>query len=182
MKRLQSSKAVAMLFVLTMLATGAFVIQAVSGRADAQQQTPSLPDLPGITTPDKTPNGCVDCHRNNPEQKTDARLTTYMEKWRQGASPKLLAKAQAAAPEGTKLSGKHPDAASLIAVIPTDCLKCHSGNSKLAPPFKKLLHTIHLSGGKENSFLATYKGTCTNCHKLDQKTGAWSLGSGSEKK
>jgi hypothetical protein len=159
-----------------------FAAQALAADTPAAGNAPeaSLPDLPGITTPDRTPNGCVDCHRNNPEQKTDARLTHYMEKWREGASPKLLAKAQAAAPEGTKLSGKHPDAASLIAVIPTDCLKCHSGNSKLAPPFKKLLHTIHLTGG--SSFLATYKGTCTNCHKLDQKTGAWSLGSGPENK
>ena len=40
MKRPHSSKAVASLFVLTMLAAGALVIQTVSGRADAQQQTP----------------------------------------------------------------------------------------------------------------------------------------------
>jgi nicotinamidase-related amidase len=40
MKGFQSSKAAALLFVLTMLMVGAFVIQSVSGRAEAQQQMP----------------------------------------------------------------------------------------------------------------------------------------------
>jgi cytochrome c5 len=162
---------------LTHLVAGTLLLFAAPAFA-ADTPAAGVPDLPGITTPDRTPNGCVDCHRKDPEGKFDARLTTYMAGWREGVSPKLLAKAQAAAPEGAKLSGKHPDAASMIDVIPTDCLKCHAGNSKLAPTFKKMLHTIHLTGG--SSFLTTYNGTCTNCHKLDQKTGAWTLGTGRE--
>ena len=44
------------------------------------------------------------------------------------------------------------------------------------------MHRIHLTGGDKNHYLTEFQGDCTNCHKLDQKTGAWSLGSGSEKK
>jgi hypothetical protein len=58
---------------------------------------------------------------------------------------------------------------------------CHVRDSRVAPPFAKLLHEIHLVGGKENHFLTLANGTCTSCHKLDQKTGTWRLGSGIEK-
>jgi len=140
-----------------------------------------LPDLPGITTPDKTPRACVDCHRNNPERKMDSRLPPLLARWRDGANPKVFEKAKAAAPAGKILAGKHPDVAAQIQVIPNDCLMCHMRDSQAAPPFAKLLHAIHLVGGKENHFLASAQGTCTHCHKLDPKTGALRLGSGDAK-
>jgi hypothetical protein len=138
----------------------------------------TLPDLPGITTPDKTPHACVDCHVNHPERKMDFRLPSILARWRNGADPKIFEKAQAAAPEGRILTGRHPDVSAQISIIPNDCLVCHARDSQAAPPFARLLHAIHLVGGRENHFLAVHKGTCTNCHKLDQKTGAWHTGSG----
>lgn len=140
-----------------------------------------LPDLPGITTPDKTPRGCVDCHKIRPERKRDSRLPTLLAKWKDGTDPKVLEKAKAAAGADRTLAGKHPDIAAQIQVIPNDCLMCHGRDSQSAPPFAKLQHTLHLVGGKENRFLAGAQGTCTHCHKLDPRTGAWHLGSGDAK-
>jgi hypothetical protein len=140
-----------------------------------------LSDIPGITTPDRTPHACVDCHVNRPEANADYRLPTILAKWKDAVDPEILQKAKAAAPEGKVLAGKHPDVATRIKTIPDDCLKCHGRNSQSAPPFAKLLHAIHLVGGQQNHFLTIANGTCTSCHKLDQKTGAWHLGSGEAK-
>lgn len=140
-----------------------------------------LSDIPGLTTPDKTPHACVDCHVNHPESNMDFRLPSILAQWKNGADPKVFEKAKAAAPEGKTLAGKHPDVSAQIQVIPNDCLACHMRDSQMAPPFAKLLHAIHLVGGKDNHFLAVVKGTCTNCHKLDAKTGAWHMGSGAAK-
>jgi len=151
------------------------------GAKQAAASEPRLPDLPGITTPDKTPRACVDCHKNNAERKMDFRLPSLLARWRDGADPQVFEKAKAAAPAGKLLAGKHPDVAAQIQVIPNDCLMCHMRDSQAAPPFAKLLHTIHLVGGKENHFLTGPQGTCTHCHKLDPKTGALRLGSGDAK-
>jgi hypothetical protein len=140
-----------------------------------------LSDLPGITTPDRTPHACVDCHVNHPESNVDFRLPSILAQWKDGADPKIFEKAKAAAPKGKTLVGKHPDVSAEIRTIPDDCLQCHMRDSQMAPPFAKLLHAIHLVGGKENHFLTVSNGTCTNCHKLDQKTGTWHIGSGEAK-
>jgi hypothetical protein len=141
-----------------------------------------LSDIPGITTPDRTPHACVDCHANHPEMKMDFRLTTVLAKWHTaGADSGILEKARAAAPEGRIPTGKHPDIQALVKVIPDDCFMCHVRDSRVAPPFTKLLHEIHLVGGKDNHFLTKANGACTSCHKLDEKTGMWHLGSGVEK-
>jgi hypothetical protein len=66
-----------------------------------------------------------------------------------------------------------------IKVIPTDCLKCHNETAKDAPQFRKLMHAIRIAGGAENHFLTRANGNCSSCHKLDQATGTWSLGTGS---
>jgi hypothetical protein len=42
------------------------------------------------------------------------------------------------------------------------------------------MHLVHLTGGTDNVFVSTFKGDCTHCHKLDAKTGAWSLPSSPE--
>jgi hypothetical protein len=142
---------------------------------------PALPDLPGLTTPDRTPNACVDCHANHPEMKRDFRLTTTLASWRDKADSTIVAKARATAPQPEKILGRHPDIEAFVKTIPDGCLPCHNRESRLAPPLGKLLHEIHLVGGKENHFLTVTNGTCTSCHKLDQKTGEWHLGSGEEK-
>lgn len=143
----------------------------------AQPPAPAMPDIPGITTPDPKPNSCVDCHKNYPGQ-FDGRLTTAIKSWATKVEPEILAKAQKTMPPGVKLQGKHPDVSGIVKVIPNDCLMCHSGKSDKVPQFRKLVHLIHLTGGKDNHFVAMFGGKCTLCHKLDQNTGTWGFGSG----
>lgn len=144
------------------------------------EHVPKLPEINGITAEDKFPRACVDCHRNYPERKMDARLSVILKTWTKEVEPKFLEKAQAAMPAGTKLSGKHPNVEGLVKTIPDDCLMCHWRGSEKAPSFSKLLHSIHLVGGKDNHFLTMMGGQCTYCHKLDQNAGAWKIGSGTE--
>ena len=149
---------------------------------DAPKPEMKMSEIPGITTPDKTPHACVDCHVNHPEMKMDFRLSATLARWQtNGTEAEFLKKAQAAAPAGLKLTGKHPDVKAIVKVIPDDCLMCHSRDSQKVPPFSKMLHAIHLVGGKDNHFLTMAQGTCTSCHKLDQVTGMWHVGSGEEK-
>ena len=51
----------------------------------------------------------------------------------------------------------------------------------MAPPFARLMHAIHLVGAQDSHYMTFYQGECTHRHKLDQKSGAWSLPSGPEK-
>ncbi len=134
--------------------------------------------IPGINADDPHAQACVDCH-----VKTDAadmRFSALMAKWIAGADPKLVAYAKAVAPDSTKITGKHPTT-SKFTNIPDRCFNCHSATSKDAPPFSGLMHLVHLSGGDQNAFVSKYGGDCTNCHKLDLKTGKWAIPSGDEK-
>jgi hypothetical protein len=158
----------------------------------AQQEAPKLPPapparkIPGINAKDEHPHGCVDCHKNNPAQKMDNRFSTLIREWQEKVPAELLEKAKQAAPRGMEIEGKHPKVRADLttAEIPKACFECHAEhprNKKNAgPPFTRLVHLIHLVGGEDNHFMTYYQGECTNCHKLDQKTGQWSLGSGSE--
>jgi len=102
--------------------------------------------------------------------------------WTAGkVEPGLLAQSKATAPAGVTLKGKHPAAEDSVEDIPAACLDCHDAASKKAPPFSRLLHLVHLTGGVKNVYVTTFKSDCTNCHKLDAKTGEWSIPSGPEK-
>lgn len=133
------------------------------------------------TAPDPFPNACVDCHLNYVDRKMDVRLSTLMAGWREKVDPKLLANAQAAAPAGAKLEGKHPEASGALASIPGRCLTCHQQRSSRAPAFAQLIHSIHLTGGAQNHFIANFQGKCTHCHKLDSTTGAVRVPSAAER-
>lgn len=127
-------------------------------------------------------NGCVDCHIVYKDKGLDERLSVALKQWTAGkVDPGLLAKAKASAPAGLTLKGKHPDATDSLDDVPTACLDCHASTSKKAPPFTRLIHLVHLTGGARNNFVTVFKGDCTHCHKLDSKTGEWSLPSGPEK-
>jgi hypothetical protein len=173
-------------FMLVFVGLCAFVVLGVAvadmSAQEAKGAPPDMPParkIPGITVDDPMPNGCVSCHLNYPELKVDARFTTLMKAWSEGTiEPKLLAKAKAAGPEGLTIKGKHPPTAFAVKDVPKACLTCHAKTSKVAPPFARMIHLIHLTGGEENVFLRAFQGECTMCHKLDQKTGAWSLRSG----
>jgi len=141
---------------------------------------PTARKIPGITAPDEFPTGCVSCHINMPDRHMDARISTLVKEWTQKVEPKLLDQAQATAPAGVTLKGKHPAITSALRDIPAGCMKCHGRDAKKAPPFVRLMHRIHLTGGDENHFMTQFQGECTPCHKLDMTTGAWSIPSAPE--
>ena len=143
-----------------------------------------LATLMALPTPslaaDPFPKGCVSCHTVDKTKGTDHRLSTALAQWTASkVDPGLLAQSKASAPAGVALKGKHPAAEDSLEDIPNACLDCHDPGSKKAPPFSQLLHLVHLTGAN-NTFVTTFKGDCTHCHKLDAKTGAWSMPSGPE--
>ena len=134
-----------------------------------------------VSAADAFPMGCVSCHTVDKAKGADHRLSVALKEWTLGKiDAGLLAKAKASAPAGVTLKGKHPSAEDSLDDIPGACLDCHDSGSKKAPPFSQLLHLVHLTGGTNNVFVTTFKGDCTHCHKLDAKTGAWSMPSGPE--
>jgi hypothetical protein len=138
---------------------------------------------PAAAVVDPYPNACVDCHVVQKDKGSDQRLSVALKNWTAGRiDAGLLAKSKASAPTGLVLKGKHPAAEDSLEDIPGACLDCHSGGSTKAPPFGRLLHLVHLTGGANNTFVTSFKSDCTTCHKLDSKTGEWSLPSGAEKK
>ena len=140
-----------------------------------------LPTM-GLAAVDPYPNGCVSCHVVDKETGKDHRLSTQLKEWTAGkVEPGLLAKSKATAPAGVTLKGKHPAAEDSLEDIPAACLDCHDAGSKKAPPFARLLHLAHLTGGPKNVYVTTFKGDCSNCHKLNVQTGEWTLPSGPEK-
>jgi len=170
------------------VATALVLVGLAAGeRAAAQESTSTPPPLPppraipGITAADPHPRACVDCHVVYPEINRDERLSTLMKRWGEGVDPKLLATAQAAAPEGVTLKGRHPSVTGAVNNPPASCLPCHGRTSKTAPPFARMIHAIHLTGGQDNVFLTVFQGECTHCHKLDPASGAWRVPSGPEK-
>jgi hypothetical protein len=110
----------------------------------------------------------------------DVRLSTLMAGWQSGVGPELLAAAQAASAEGVTLSGRHPDPGESMMDVPAGCFECHGRDARTAPPFARMMHRVHLTGGETNHFVTMFGGACTHCHKLDPTTGAWSLPSGRE--
>lgn len=130
---------------------------------------------------DAYPMGCVSCHTVDKAKGADHRLSVALTQWTLGKiDADLLAMSKASAPAGVTLKGKHPSAEDSLDDIPGACLDCHDAGSKKAPPFGQLLHLVHLTGAN-NTFVSTFKGDCTHCHKLDAKTGAWSMPSGPER-
>ncbi len=153
----------------------------VLAQEPAAQAPPPARKIAGITAADPFPHACADCHIHYVNEKLDARFSTLLMQWSEKVEPGLLAKAQASSPEGLVLLGKHPKVTDIFQNIPANCLACHSKDSKISPPFANLIHNIHLTGGEENHFLTLMQGECTYCHKLDLKTGHWSIPSGPER-
>jgi cytochrome c553 len=160
--------------------SGSAVADSSAAPAAGEPAPPPARKLPGVDAPDPFPRGCVDCHVNTPERNLDTRLSTLMNGWTKEVTPALLAKAKASSPSGMPLKGKHPVAKSSLQNIPRGCVSCHGTASKKAPPLGRLMHQIHLTGGDDNRFMTLFQGECTNCHKLDATTGAWSIPSGPE--
>jgi len=110
--------------------------------------------LPGLTSTDEHPKGCVDCHVDAVGGK-DFRLNAVL-----------------AAIKG------HPNIAKVVKILPKDCTMCHKEGSKV-PALGFVLHKAHFGPDPAKSaFVANYQGSCLNCHKLDLATGAMTLKSG----
>ncbi len=135
-----------------------------------------LATAPGIAQ-DEFPQGCVSCHIVLPDGR-DVRLSNLMTQWATEVPALLLERARASAPAGLTINGRHPPVP--VQDVPGGCLACHAKESTMAPPFAKLLHLVHLTGGEQNIFVTTFEGRCTHCHKLDEASGAWSIPSGPE--
>lgn len=152
-----------------------------SRAAEPGQPAPPPPrQIPGITAADQFPGACVSCHVVLPDGH-DMRLSTLVAGMTAGVRPDLKAIAQASAPTGVSLKGRHPDVTDSFEDIPAACLDCHAGDSKKAPPFAAMIHAIHLGDRPENHFLTIFQGECTHCHKLDKSNGWMRIPSGPEK-
>ncbi|MBI5708031.1 MAG: hypothetical protein HZC36_13700 [Armatimonadetes bacterium] len=115
-------------------------------------QTPApSPKIPGLTAPDKFPNGCVDCHIKLPNE--DVRLNVAL-----------------------KTVKHHPSVAGLK-TIPTDCGRCHRDGSP-AGVLKTVLHKAHFQKKAESKFVTMFQGNCLACHALDAATGKVTVKSG----
>ncbi len=147
----------------------------------ASAQT-TVGQIPGITSKDPFPNGCVDCHVAG--KTGDMRISVLMAKYATAVPPALIEQAKASSPAAlaSRIKGKHMAVPNVKANVPQSCMSaCHKKGSAMAPSFAQLMHTIHLQGGAKNTYLTTHQGECTYCHKLDPKTGAWKIPSGAEK-
>ena len=161
------------------LTAGAGLALIAATTAGQATQTPAVRQIPGLTTKDAFPNGCVDCHIVTKDG--DQRLSTLMAAWVKSVPAALADKAKAASADASKIKGKHPGVPAK-ANVPQSCLSgCHKKGSTIAPPFAQLMHAVHLVGDAQNHFLTQFQDECTHCHKLDQKTGTWKVGTGSEK-
>lgn len=152
--------------------------------ASALSQAPPLPparEIPGITTEDRYPGACVDCHIRYPEPDPDARFSTFLSAWAQEVDSTLMAKARASSAPGVTLEGRHPETKpEVLASIPRSCIGCHTRRADEAPDLARLVHKIHLEGGASSVFLTVFQGECTHCHKLNLERGIWTVPSGSE--
>jgi hypothetical protein len=98
-------------FLLSVVSIAALLILSDTGMAgDEHMKLLPARKIPGLTSEDKFPSGCVDRHVNMSQIKQDERLGTLMARWRKNAGAKLLKKPQAAAPAGVTLKGIHPPA------------------------------------------------------------------------
>jgi len=165
----------------------AALLAAVTGLPAAAADTaaagspPAPRAMPGLTTADTHPGACVDCHIAYPERGMDARLSVQLARWTRGeVDPRLLRQARASAPTGAAIEGRHPESTDSLGDIPGACLECHGAEAREAPPFAGLIHLVHLDGGAQNHFVTVFQGECTLCHKLDGRTGRWTVPSGPE--
>lgn len=137
------------LILSSLLAVG--LLAAVLGLTAASSASTAL--LPGITTKDEHPNGCVDCHIKVSD-KQDFRLVNLP----------------------TLVKG-HPDISKIVKKLPDGCMLCHKGTGK-APKLSNVLHVVHFKGGADNHFVSDYQGQCLNCHQLNIATGDMTMKSG----
>ena len=114
----------------------------------AQDEKMPPPYLPGILQADPVPDGCVDCHIDRGSDG-DFRLNKALER-----------------------IPHHPDVTKAFknAPIPATCFLCHKEGSKLGS-LGPNLHRVHYEKLGGSQFVASYAGSCLNCHSLAADSG-----------
>jgi len=168
------------LFSIGLVCFSAVQILLAQAPAVLDPPAPASELLPAGDNTDPFPLACVDCHLNFVERQQDVRLSTLLKQWTSNVDPVLLARAQAVAPQGVTLRGRHPNGTSALNDIPNGCLNCHSGKGS-APVFGALIHALHFSGGAENHYVAEFGSECKNCHKMNPVNGTVTIPSGPER-
>lgn len=163
-----------LLLATAILSTTVMTRAEVPAAGNVESLAPARP-IPGLTTGDLYPEGCVGCHINMPELGIDARLSTVLKQLSQQVPPPLLATARKAVDPGIELTGRHPPVPFALQDIPRACILCHRSLAGTAPVFNRLIHLIHLRRDDNNHFFSQFQGECTHCHKFDPKTGQWSI-------
>lgn len=133
--------------VVALLIAGLMLSSVVAALAAEQGK---VPEIPGITAKDTTPNGCSDCHRKVSPDRDYSLAAEIAAMVKAGTHPKV------------------PD--RMLQDLPKQCVTCHKPDSK--HPFGAVLHKAHLVGGADNHFITHYQGQCTYCHSLDPQTGS----------
>ena len=146
----------------------------------AEDATPPVSEIPGLTADDLFPRGCVDCHIDMPQIKQDERLSSVMSSWDRQVPPELVEKARSIARDGEAIKGRHPLSVEMFQDIPENCQRCHKKGPGSVVPLGPLIHLIHLSGGQNNHYFTIFQGHCTHCHKFDLNTGIFNLPSAQE--
>lgn len=108
--------------------------------------------LPGITSSDDHPNGCIDCHKST--DSGDYRLHIEL-----------------------KNIGGHPDVTNIVKTLPDDCMFCHKEGAK-AGALNLVTHQFHYENPGDNHFVSGYQGACLHCHSLDTNTWEMTVKSG----
>lgn len=168
--------------LLVLALTGLVALDTGTADTGSKQEPPPPRKIPGITSPDGFPRACVDCHVEYPELKLDARLGTLMSRLSTGVEAKLMARVQGLTPAGTQLKGVHPEVRLEGRDIPGTCVACHATGAGKVLPFARMMHVLHLHADGDNHFLSIFQGECTHCHKLDGRTGRWTVPSAPEKR
>ena len=133
-------------FVCALLALSAVILTA--------QRSPNPPFLPGVTSQDERPNGCIDCHRGAASE-TD-RIDVIL----------------------AKLDG-HPNVAPITKRVPDDCRLCHKPKMP-GGTLSFITHLQHYEDPADSDFISSYDGACLSCHALDLNTGEITIKSGAK--
>ena len=113
------------------------------------QDTPSLP---GITTSDDYPNGCIDCHRESGADG-DSRINILLDKI------------------------GHVNVSAMTNNIPQDCMICHKEGTSTGG-LSLQTHSAHYQNPSENKFVTEQQGQCLACHALNSATGEMTMKGG----
>jgi hypothetical protein len=117
--------------------------------------------LPGLVSTDPFPKGCVDCHKMQPDGKSDYRLSTALKALDIGGGK------------------KHPDITAVVKEVPTGCTMCHKAGTA-AGLISTRVHEAHYKAKADSVFVKAYGGECLNCHTLDQTTFEMKVKSGAK--